>query len=128
MPINVYWDTQVDDVIRIDVIGHWTWAEYNRASLVIQSMMEAVRSDVILIADFQQSGPTPRGSGSLQYVKRARENRPANYHMTINIDADVVARTIFLSSAVVSDCTQNIYYVDTLDDAYKIVQRATKYT
>ena len=123
MGIHCYWDKKASMVIRVDITDEWTWQEYNHASAQIQAMISAVTHPVYLIADFRESGRTPRMAGSLQYVKRARDGRPDNYVGTINIGADVVARTTFFSGTLLSQKSgKHIHYVDTLEEAYNIVR------
>ncbi|MEL6406407.1 MAG: hypothetical protein AAFR81_18700 [Chloroflexota bacterium] len=122
MGIHIAWDKKASIAIRIDIIGDWTWQEYNEASIEIHKMIDSVSHPVYLIADFRKSGNTPRSAGSIQYVKRARDSRPENYAGTINIGADVVARTTFFSGTLLSQRgKQDVHYVDTLEAAYNIV-------
>lgn len=61
MPFTHEWYNDEKKVIYSQVIGAWTWDEYIGQLDTISAMLDEVDHPVILLGDFSQSGPAPKG-------------------------------------------------------------------
>ena len=93
MAIEVYWDKKDKTIICARLIDNWTWEDYSTASQKMLDMAREVDYRVDMITDLRQSGPIPRGSASA-HILRSREQKPANFGVTVLVGADVFLRAL----------------------------------
>jgi hypothetical protein len=123
MPINIYWDSDAQDIIRIDVSGDWTWQEYHDGNPVLLPMFLSVTHRVDIIADFREANSIANDPYAAQYVKRGRETRPRNYGVTVNVGASTIEKAIFISGTSISENrSRQVYFTDTIEKAYQIIR------
>ena len=77
MPITPRWYNDDKRVILIDVVGKWTWEDYQELGNQIRPMLLAVDHTMDLIADMRRSGPVPRGLAGV-HIRRGQAIRPDN--------------------------------------------------
>jgi len=59
MPVTNVWDNEEKTIIRMEVIGHWTWGEMYQGAEEGYAMLESVDHMVHAIIDFSQSASIP---------------------------------------------------------------------
>ena len=121
MPITPRWYNDDKRVILIDVVGKWTWEDYQELGNQIRPMLLSVDHTVDLIADMRQSGPIPRGLASV-HIRRGQAVRPDNYGITINVGADSFAKALTSAIHKAYGGESNQIWVETLDDALDYIQ------
>jgi len=120
MPISFKWDSEKKEIVRIEIVGDWTWQEYNDAVIQLIEMSNSVDHRVDFIADMRKSGRVPAGEYSSQHLKRGSELRPENYGITVNVGADILTKVTFTSGD-----TPRLprLYVNTIEEAYDIIKK-----
>lgn len=59
MPINLLWENEAKTIVRMEVVGQWTWDEMYSASQEGYAMLESVQHIVDPIIDFRNSAAIP---------------------------------------------------------------------
>jgi hypothetical protein len=124
MPITVEWDNPEKTVIRMSMIGTWTWDEaYTRASEGY-ALLESVDYEVGIIIDMTQSHHVPdRAISNAQAMIRRRHPRTG---LTVFVRANTLFTTmwnIFSRIYTALAKKQNSVFADTLEDARAILAK-----
>jgi hypothetical protein len=88
MPVTAQWDNDDKTIIRFDVSGRWTWAEYRAANAEIRKMVDGLSYIVHFIVnplDDQSRGYLP--PGALQHIRSVYGSVSPNVGMTAVIGA-----------------------------------------
>ncbi len=91
MPINLEWDNPDKTVLRMDVIGRWTWDEMYQASHEGYKMLDAVPHRVCSLIDFSASQGIPSNA-----ITHAR-NMMGKQHPRTGLTVMVGVSPLFLS-------------------------------
>jgi hypothetical protein len=84
MAINVYWQDDTWTILRCDVIGEWTWEDYDIMVDRASAMIREVGHEVNLISDVSSSAQMPKGN-ALQHLRRVKTILPPNVKLMITV-------------------------------------------
>jgi len=123
MPVEVRWDEEDPTIIRIDVVGDWTWEEYDASTDILQAMILSVEERVDIIADLRQTGAMPPVdiSTSIRYMRRSRDSRPANFGITVNIGGNAFIKEVFKTMDIIDVNKPKTAWVSTLEAARQYI-------
>jgi hypothetical protein len=62
MAVNFAWHDSTHKVMRVDLVGRWTWDEYHQAIHEIAELIRPLDHPVDFIFDLQQSAPISSGA------------------------------------------------------------------
>lgn len=91
MPVTNTWDNDEKTIIRMEVIGRWTWDEMYAASDIGYAMLQTVNHIVYPIIDFSQSIGMPNHA-----ITHAR-NMMGRQHPNTGMSVFVGANPLFVS-------------------------------
>jgi hypothetical protein len=123
MAIDVHWDNDECNILRVEFIGRWTWNELNAALAQATAMMDeqqCQRADII--ADLKQITSVP--SLFLPHVRSILQQRDPRMNMTILVGMNDLVRTIWgiVSQAYGLLGRQERYFmVKTVDEARQLL-------
>jgi hypothetical protein len=125
MPITVEWDNPEKTVVRMTMIGKWTWDEAYAGAAEGYALLESVDYEVGVILDMTQTHHTPdRAITNAQAMIKRRHPRTG---LTVFVRANTLFTTmwnIFSRLYTVLAHKQNSVFAQTLDEARAILAKA----
>ena len=91
MPVQLDWENEAHTIVRMELIGQWTWQEAYEGSQLGYTMLESVDHTVNVIIDLSKSTGLP-----LLALTHAR-NMIARRHPRTGMTVFVGVNTLFLS-------------------------------
>lgn len=118
MTVTVMWDNELEDVIRYQFIGRWTWQEFllgfEQEVRMVQSL-HGRRYDVI--GDTMESAVLPGGSG-LTHIYSVYRRYPQNWGITMIVTQSSFVRAMYKVGERLHPDTKNAFIiVPTLEEA-----------
>jgi hypothetical protein len=120
MPIDVFWGDGAQTILRANFRGSWTWEEFHAAIQLGWDMCETVNTPIIKLNDWRESAMLPYGN-VLEHFARANNNTPT-FRAVISVGASSVLAAIVPIAKQISG-NQNRFLVDTMEEAYAIIER-----
>jgi hypothetical protein len=122
MPIHLFWDSPDQNIIRQEFSGRWTSDEYVQNVFAMYDMMRTVPHKVHIIVDMTHTeGVTTR---MIAAAPRFQENLPVNRGLTVGINIpSYLVSIVHIASRIYPRLGRNVHFANTLDDAYKIIQK-----
>lgn len=127
MAIQIAWDDERQDIIRVRVEGRWTWDDLEAALGDTIRMMDSVTHVVHFIIDIRGSHLNV-GGALAQAQKAATPATHRNEGVKVVVGANRVARMLYgtyrkLNSALGKN--QEFHFADSIEDAYEYIERKT---
>lgn len=120
MPISVRWDNEGKSCIYYEIVGRWTWDEFNAVYEDVYAMLDTVSHTVDAIVDLRESQLLPQNT--LTEVRRLTFQQHENGGITVFITDNGLAHTLFMILTGVLRQAKTIFRIArTVDEAYSIV-------
>ncbi len=121
MTVNIEWDNAEKTVVRMEMVGKWTWTEAYDGSIRGYDMLETVDYPVNIIIDLRRSTGLP-----MLALTHAR-NMIARRHPRTGLTAFVGVNALFLmmwrtfkSAYPRLEATRDFTIVGSIEEAYRI--------
>src|SRR5258706_7568878 len=82
MPINIYWNATDATVIHIDIIGRYTWAEFDERIQLLAALVSRADYRVVEIFDITRAAPMPP-EAPLEHLQKAIDGAPSNVDLSV---------------------------------------------
>lgn len=122
MSVYCIWG-EVERTIIMNIEGDWTWQEYDAAEETMFQMIDEVKNDVVMIADFSNAGKLPPGT-----IRRATIIMD-NYHPAIETTVVIAVNPVIKITVNVlkrlfppKHPVQRVEIVDKMDTAYEVIR------
>lgn len=127
MAIQIAWDDDRQQIIRVTVQGRWTWDELEVALRDTIRMMDSVAHTVHFIIDIRGSHLNV-GGALAQAQKAATPATHRNEGVKVVVGANRVVRMLYgtyrkLNSAMGKN--QEFHFAESIEDAYGFIARKT---
>jgi hypothetical protein len=121
MPIKVEWVNQQRTIIHYNVIGNWTWDDYDAANRIAADMVKSVDHQVAIICDLSSSTAIP--PRVLSNVGRSlRQKRSANISHIVTVGITGLLRNLTdVLSTLYPAATADIIHAHSIDHAYRLI-------
>lgn len=118
MTVHVGWDEAIDNALRYDFVGQWTWDEFQQAYDVACGLFDEVDGQVNVIVNLLPSVALPRGI--LEVVRRVADDAPPNHGLTVYVGEREVLQAFARAFERIYPVSASRYPLDfcaTLDEA-----------
>ena len=121
MPIKVEWANPQHTVIHYNIMGNWTWDDFDSANTTLTNMIETIDHKVDIICDLSSSTALPpRILSNVGRKLRQKSSPKVSHIITVGISSLLrtltdVLRTLYPAA------TANIIHAHTLDHAYRLI-------
>jgi hypothetical protein len=121
MPIKVEWVNQQHTIIHYNIIGNWTWDDYDAANAIATDMVKSVDHKVAIICDFSSSTAIPpRVLSNIGRSLRQKRSPNVSHIVTVGVSGLLrnltdVLRTLYPAA------TADIIHAHTIDHAYRLI-------
>lgn len=120
MPFQVIWEDPEQTIIRQLYTGKVTTGDYYRAVDRNAEMMHSVNHPVDLIVDVLDARTDMKGFWAA--ISYANKKVPDNQRLVIVVGADSFLKVLSgVANKVAPRAASNSYFVDSLDEAYRII-------
>ena len=93
MPITLWWDEDDNTILRADIVGDWTWEDYDAACDEVLRLVNGIGHRVDQIIDFTGCTTVPAGTAST-HIYRGRTQRPVSLHVTALVEPPSLLRVV----------------------------------
>lgn len=122
----MYWDDEAKTILRGDLIGEWTWADYHRNTDLAQEMTLGLTHRIDHIVDCSQSGKLPAGS-PLRQLQKARQRNVQNLEIVIIVGADYLIKGfVDILDKAFGKRFEPRYLAASIEEAHQIIMDARK--
>ena len=121
MPVQIDWENQDHTIVRMELIGHWTWDEAYDGSSIGYTMLESVDHVVNVIIDLRKSTGLPLLA--LTHARNMIARRHPRTGLTVFIGTNSLFLTlwrIFSSAYKQVAHTQEFAFARDAEEAYRI--------
>ncbi len=122
MPVTVEWDNEEKTIIRMTMVGHWTWDEMYVATAEGDRMLDTIQHRVGVIIDLQQSVGVP--PMAMANARKVSEKQHRNAAMTVFVGANaffVALWSVFSKVYSIFVRRHSFTFAATLDEARAIL-------
>ena len=120
MPYQVTWDDEEKTIVVQTYSGKVIIEEYYRAIDESAELLSSVQHPVDLIMDASEAKTDMKGF--LTAVSYANKKVPANQRFVIVVGANRFVQTMGkVAGTIAPKATENVYFVDTLEDAHTVI-------
>jgi hypothetical protein len=121
MPIKVEWVNQQRTIIHYNIIGNWTWDDYDAANAITEDMIKSVDHQVALICDLSSSTAIP--PRVLSNVGRSlRQKRSPNISHIVTVGITGLLRNLTdVLGTLYPAATADIIHAHSIDHAYRLI-------
>jgi len=119
MPIQIYWDKTDATVIHADIVGRYTWDEFDAQIEQLTQLVSHANYPVALIWDVSRSAPMPP-QDAVKHLQKAVEGFPSNVELTIVVGIiNKFGRVIWNKiTTLYKRLNGSVTFVESVDDAY----------
>ncbi len=122
MGIEVRWDDSERTLIRIDLLGRWTWDEFYTALDGIKPMVMSVSSTVHMIAVLENPFHVP--ANPLFHINNFLRSAPANLGVTYIVGANKYAEPFLpIASRFYPHIVDKVQFAATTDVAKMLLKQ-----
>lgn len=122
MPIHIYWDKTDATVIHADVVGRYTWHEFDAEIEKLIHLVKHANYAVAIIWDISRAAPMPP-QDAVEHLQKAVDSFPRNVELTIVVGTiDRFGRLMWNKVTTVNKrLNQGVTFVDSVEDAYLVI-------
>lgn len=127
MPINLLWENEAKTIVRMEVVGQWTWDEMYSASQEGYAMLESVQHIVDPIIDFRSSAAIP--IYSITHARHMIGKRHPRTGLTVMVSSSALIHNlwdIFRKVYALFVREEEFILVRTLEEAHTHLVRTQK--
>jgi hypothetical protein len=84
MPLTYHWQDDAKTIFRCNLVGDWSWNEYDQMVDHVTKTIREVGHDVSIITDITQSAKMPKGS-PMQHLRKTKDAMPPNVKTMITV-------------------------------------------
>lgn len=127
MGIIVNWDEKDNHILYYTFKDEWTWEELSAAFIKAGVLLDKVSYVATVIMDFSESGRIPLDDmfTKARLVAKDRHERQGEHLAFVGANRIITSSLNRLSSLYPRIMPQNIYYAKTIEEARKILQKAS---
>lgn len=127
MSIEVEWDTEEKNAIRVTYHAPWTWVEFDTAQVKINNLMGSMEKVISLIFDVREGGTPP--PGAMTKFKRVVQTQHLNRGLIIFVGKAILVQTFLnlilrIYGKTVKD--PSFVFAKTLEEARKMIAQQHK--
>jgi hypothetical protein len=122
MAIVVNWVNDTHKTIYIRYERFWTWADFAKAKVEIDTLLNSTSHTVNIISDSRESGGLPQGN-LLSHLVQSFQTAPSNIGQIVVVGANPMFKMALqiLQTVSLNRAAQNIRFSKTLDDANNLI-------
>jgi hypothetical protein len=125
MSISVTWDNEDKTILRMTVVGRWTWAEYFASAEQARDAISTVDHPVDIIGDMLRSGPVPLGM-PIRRFRYAIDMMPTNFRKAAIIGGSPFTKSLMIAfMQIYRKANEKMVLVQTIDEAYAALSAQT---
>lgn len=124
MPVNIEWDNDDQTIVRMEMVGHWTWDEAYAGAERGYAMLQSVEYEVGVIIDFSRSAGLP--PNALPNARRMIQRRHPRTGLTVFVGANTLFMALWNVFAKVYTLfaqKQNSIFAATVAEARRILEQ-----
>jgi hypothetical protein len=121
MTVNIEWDNEEKTVVRMEMVGKWTWTEAYEGSQKGYAMLETVDYVVNIIIDLRRSSGLPMLA--LTHARNMIARRHPRTGLTVFIGVNALFLMLwrtFKSAYPKISATSDFTFAATIDEAHQI--------
>src|SRR5689334_3957711 len=119
MPLQSYWDKTDATVIHVDVVGRYTWAEFDAEIDVLTQYLDHASYRVAIIWDISRAAPMPP-QDAFEHLEKAVERFPENVELTVVVGSiGRFERVIWKKITTIYKQASGVAFVTSAEDAYQ---------
>ncbi|MFP4322297.1 MAG: hypothetical protein ACLFTK_07580 [Anaerolineales bacterium] len=123
MPVQLYWDDTLENVLRWDLIAPWTFAEVREVQEQSLQMVQGLESFEIIINGHHTSPPNL----PLRDIKSIVLHAAPNQERMIFVQAHAFSEAILnILKQLRLPKTENMYFCDHIEQAQRLIQHERK--
>ncbi len=122
MAIIVDWENDTHKTIYVRYERLWTWADFAKAKVRIDTLLNSVPYTVNIISDSRESGGLPQGN-LLSHLVQSFQTAPNNIGTVVVVGANPMFKMALqiLQTVSLNRAAQNIRFSKNLDDANNLI-------
>ncbi|HEX2905228.1 MAG TPA: hypothetical protein VHO69_00100 [Phototrophicaceae bacterium] len=93
MPVTIEWDNDDKTIVRMEMIGNWTWDEAYAGADQGYAMLDAVPYEVGTIIDFSKGAHLP--SNAISHARAMIKRRHPRTGLTVFVGTNAVFRSLW---------------------------------
>lgn len=119
MPISADWDNSEKTILRLTLVGDWTWDELHVTNPVITSLMRSVDHTVHMLVDYTQTRRMP-GGGPTRILELVN-TYPENFGILVIVTSNVGVRRALNAFNAISPLKRGkkLHGAATFEEAYR---------
>lgn len=122
MAIVVDWANDTHKTIYIRYERFWTWADFAKAKVQIDTLLNSTTNKVDILSDSRESGGLPQGN-LLSHLVHSFQTAPSNIGNVVVVGANPMFKMALqiLQTVSLNRAAQNIRFSKTLNDANHLI-------
>ncbi len=122
MAIVVDWANEAHETIYIRYERFWTWMDFAKAKVQIDTLLNSTTNTVHIISDSRESGGLPQGN-LLSHLVQSFQTAPSNIGKVVVVGANPMFKMALqiLQTVSLNRAAQNIRFSKNLDDANTLI-------
>ena len=122
MPVNIEWDNEAKTIIRMELVGNWTWDEAYRGAQQGYAMLETVDHEVGVLMDLRNSKAIP--SNAITHARIMIKQRHPRTGLTVFVGTTTFFTAlwnVFSRLYTLLARQQNSVFAPTMEDARRML-------
>ena len=119
MPLRRYWDKTDATIIHVDVLGRYTWDEFDTEITALTHLLDHASYPVVIIWDISHAAPMPP-QDAFEHLEKAIEGFPENVELSVVVGTMGVFERVMWNkvTALYKHVGSAILFVESIEDAY----------